>query len=65
VNDYLLHEMARLRIDELHDEAARSRAAEKARGARGRGLGLLGGLWSARAENGGLSHGTTREVCCA
>jgi len=65
VNDYLLHEMARIRIDELQAEAAR--VAEKAQGSRGSGryLGFLAGLWTPRAGVKGYSRGTIEEACCA
>ena len=67
MNDYLLHELAQIRIDELRAEATRSHAAQKARGIRGhrRSLGFLGGLWAIRAEASGISHEATQEVCCA
>jgi len=63
VHDYLMHEMARIRMDELRAEASRGRAA---RGSGWRNhLGILGGLWAARAEAGGFSRGTVEEACCA
>ena len=68
MNDYLLHEMAKIRIDELRTEAARARAAGKARGSRGheRHLGFLGRLWPFRStEVEGFSRGTSEEACCA
>jgi hypothetical protein len=67
MNDYLLHELAQIRIDELRAEATRSRAAQNARETRGhrRSLGFLGGLWAIRAEASGISHEATQEACCA
>jgi hypothetical protein len=62
VNDYLLHEMTRMRADELRAEVVRARTAK---GVRGRRVGILGGLWTTRAEEGGGSRGTIEEACCA
>jgi hypothetical protein len=67
VNDYLLHEMARIRIDELREEASRARAGQEARGSRRRRhyLGILGVSGARRAEGGTFSRGTLEEACCA
>ena len=68
MHDYLLHEMARIRSDELRAEASRGRAARAARGSRGSRQhlgGILGGSWVPRAEAGDFSHGTVEEACCA
>ena len=67
MSDYLLHEMVRIRIDELRAEASRARAAREARGSRGwrHGLGVVAGSWAARAEAEGFSRGTVEEACCA
>ena len=68
VHDYLLHEMARIRIDELRAEASRGRTAREARGSWGwrHHLGdILGGSWVPRAEAGEFSRGTVEEACCA
>jgi hypothetical protein len=64
VNDYLLQEMVRIRMDELRAEAARAR---EARGAweQGRYLGILGFSGTPRAERGGFTRGTMEEACCA
>jgi hypothetical protein len=64
VNDYLVHEMARIRIEELREEAKQARGA---RGSRRRGhyLGILGGLVARRTEGEGFSRGTVEEACCA
>ena len=67
MHDYLLHEMARIRKDELRAEASRGRVAQEARGSRGwrHHIGILGGSWAPRAEAGGFSRGTVEEACCA
>ena len=67
MNDYLLHEMVRIRIDELREEASRARAVREARGSRGwrNRFGMLAGAWAARAKDGGLARQTVREACCA
>ena len=67
VNDYLLHEMVRIRIDGLRAEAWRARAAQEARGSRGwrHGLGVLAGSWAARDEARSYSGQTVEEACCA
>jgi hypothetical protein len=67
VNDYLLEEMVRIRMDELRAEASRARAAREARLSHGwrRHLSMLAGSWSARGEAEGFSRGTIKEACCA
>jgi hypothetical protein len=67
VNDYLLGEMVRIRIDELRAEASRASAVRKARGSHGwrHRLGVLAGSGAARAEAGGFSRRTVEEACCA
>jgi hypothetical protein len=67
VNDHLLHEMVRIRMDELREEASRARVAREARGSRGRrhGLGILTGPWASRDDARGFSRGTVEEACCA
>jgi hypothetical protein len=67
VNDYLLHEMVRIRMDDLREEASRARAARRARGSQGRShyLGILGVSRSSRAVGGDFSRGTVEEACCA
>ncbi len=62
MNDYLLHEMARIRIDELRAEA--SRAARGAQGWRHH-LGILAGSLAARGEAEGFYSRTVEEGCCA
>ncbi len=64
MNDYLLHEMARIRIDELQAEAAR--VAEKAQDSRGSGryFGFLAGLLTPQAGVKGYSRETIKEACC-
>jgi hypothetical protein len=70
VNDYLLHEMVRIRVDELRAEASRARAARasrEARGSQGRRhlLDMLARPRAARGEAGGFSRETVEEACCA
>jgi hypothetical protein len=67
VNDYLLHEMATIRIDELRAEASRARAAREARGLQGwrHYLGMLGVSGAPRGEAGGFPRGVMEEACCA
>ena len=67
VNDHLLEEMVRIRMDELRSEASRAHLAREARRSHGRrhGLGALAGSWAARGEAGGFSRGTVEEACCA
>jgi hypothetical protein len=67
VNEYMLHEMARIRVDELREEASRARAGRETRGSRGRRhyLGILGVSGARRAECGSFSCGTVEEACCA
>ena len=66
VNDHLLREMVRIRMDELRAEAARARAAREARRSHGwrHHLGMLGVSGTPRTE-GGFSRGTLEEACCA
>ena len=64
VNDYLLQEMVRIRMDELREEAARAREARGSRERR-RYLGILAGSWAARGEAGGFPRGTMEEACRA
>jgi hypothetical protein len=67
VHDYLVREMAKIRIEELRAEASRGRAAREARGSRRwrLHLGILGGSGVSRAEAVGFSRGTMEEACCA
>ena len=67
MHDYLLHEMARIRIEELWAEASRGRAAQEARRPWGwrHHLGVLSGSWGSRTEAVGCSRGTVEEACCA
>jgi hypothetical protein len=67
MNNHLLHEMARIRMDELRSEASRANAAREARRSRGwrHYLDILAGSRSARGEAGGYSRGTIEEACCA
>ncbi len=67
VNDHMLGEMVRIRMDELRAEASRAHLAREARRSHGRrrGLGALAGSWAARGEAGGFSRGTVEEACCA
>jgi hypothetical protein len=62
VHDYVLHEMAKIRADELREEAAR-----ETRGSQGwrRHLGILAGPQSTRREAAGFARGTMEEACCA
>jgi hypothetical protein len=64
MHDYLLHEVARIRIEELREEAARARATRGTRKWRHH-LGLLAGAWAAPTENGGLTSSAVDEACCA
>lgn len=64
MHDYLVHEMAKIRIEELRAEAARARAARGSRGWR-QLLGLLAGKWAPPTENGGFTRPTVEEACCA
>jgi hypothetical protein len=65
VNDYLLQEIVRIRMDELREEASRARTVQGARASRERRhyLGILG--VSRTPERGGFSRGTVEEACCA
>ena len=67
VNDHLLHEMVRIRMDELRAEASRAHAAREARGSQGwrQYLGILSVSGTPHAKGGSFSHGTTEETCCA
>ena len=67
VNDRLLREMVRIRIDELRTEASRAHAAREARRSHGwrHHLGILGVSGAPRAEGGSLPRGTVEEACCA
>jgi hypothetical protein len=67
VNDYLLHEMVRIRMDELRAEASRAHAAREARRSQGwrHFLGILSVSGTPPAEGGGFSRGTMEEACCA
>ncbi len=67
MNDYLLHEMVRIRMEEVRAEASRARAARRARGSQERRhyLGILGVSGARRAEGGSFSRGTMEEACCA
>jgi hypothetical protein len=67
VNHYLLHEMARIKLEELRAEASRARAARKARGLRVRRhrLGMLAGSWSTRGEARSFPRRAVEEACCA
>ena len=67
MNDYLLGEMVRIRIDELRAEASRARlprGAARSQGWRHR-LGMLAGSWAALSKAGGFSRGMVEEACCA
>ena len=67
MNEYMLHEMARIRIDELREEVSRARTGREARGSRGwsHRLGVLVRSWATRGEAEGFSRGTVEEACCA
>ena len=67
MSDHLLHEMVRIRMDELQAEASRARTAREARRSHGwrRHLGILGASGAPHAERGGFSSGTVEEACCA
>ncbi len=67
VNHYLLHEMAKIRLDELREEASRGLAARGVRRSGGwrRHLGSLAGSGVPRGEVGGFSRRTGEEACCA
>ena len=64
MNGYLVHEMARIRIDELRAEASRARAARGSRGWRNY-LGILGVSGARPAEDSSFSTQTLEEACCA
>jgi hypothetical protein len=67
VNDHMLGEMVRIRMDELRAEASRAHLAREARRSRGwrHHLGILGVWGTPRGEDGGFSRGTIEEACCA
>jgi hypothetical protein len=67
VNEYLLQEMARIRMDELRMEASRAHLAREARRSHGwrNYLGILGVSGAPRDEAGGFSRGTVEEACWA
>ena len=67
VNDRLLREMVRIRMDELRTEASRARVAREARRSHGwrHYLGMLAGSGASRGEAGDFSRGTVEEACCA
>ena len=67
MNDYLLHEMVRIRMEEVRAEASRARAARRARGSQERRhyLGIPGVSRASRADGGNFSRGTVEEACCA
>ena len=64
MHDYMLHEMAKIRIEEFREDATRARVAKVFPGLTGWSLGWLGGL-SRLVAGGGVVHGATKEVCCA
>jgi hypothetical protein len=64
VNDYLLHEMVRVRTDELRAEAARAREARGSQERR-RYVRMLGVWATPHGEAGGFSGGTIEQACCA
>ena len=63
MHDYMLHEMAKIRIEEFREDGTRARVAKVFPGLTGWSLGWLGGL--SRLVAGGVVHGATKEVCCA
>ena len=68
MHDYMLHEMAKLRIEELREEAARARVARRDRKPGVWHLGFVGGWLGhrvSRVAGAGLSQETMEEVCCA
>ncbi len=65
MHDCMLHEMAKIRIEELRDEAARARAAGRARKPRMWHPGLVGGWLGGPGAGAGLSREGIEEVCCA
>ena len=67
MNYYLLHEMVRIRVDELRAEASRARAGREARGSQGRRhlLEMLARPRAARGEGRGFSRESVEEACCA
>ena len=67
MNDHLLHDMVRIRMDELRAEASRARTAREARVSRGwrHLLDMLRVSGTSRGEGGGFSSGTMEEACCA
>jgi hypothetical protein len=67
VNNHLLDEMVRIRMDELRAEASRARTARETRRSHGWGhyLGMLGVSGAPHVEGGGFSRGTVEEACCA
>jgi hypothetical protein len=67
VSDYMLAEMARIRMGELLAEASRARAAQRALGSRERGhyLGILALSEARRAEGGSFTRRTGEGACCA
>jgi hypothetical protein len=67
VNDYLLGEMAKIRIDELRAEASRVHAAREPRRSHGwrNYLGMLAVSGAPRGEGGGSPRETIEEAFCA
>ena len=65
MHDYMMHEMAKIRIEELREEAARARVAGLARKPRMWKIGFAGGWLGGPVAGAGLSRETTGEVCCA
>jgi hypothetical protein len=65
VHDYILHEMAKIRIEELREDAARARLAGRTRKPGVWHLGFVGGWLGRRVAGAGLSREAVEEVCCA
>jgi hypothetical protein len=67
VNDHMLGEMVRIRMDELRAEASRAHLAREARRSHGwrHHLGILGVSGAPRGEAGASLAGQSKEACCA
>ena len=67
MNDHLLHEMVRIRMDELRAEASRAHLAREARLPHGwkRYLDRLGVSGAPLGEARGFSREAMEEACCA
>ncbi len=65
MHDYILHEMAKIRIEELREDAARARLVGQTRKPGVWHLGFVGGWLGRRVAGAGLSREAVEEICCA